>query len=337
MILGIETSCDETSASCVLDGSTILSNVIASQADMHRRFGGVVPEVASRKHVEYMLPVLDQALHEAGVSARDLDAVAVTRGPGLVGALLVGISAAKAVAFALNIPILGVNHVEGHIYANILANPELRPPFICLTVSGGHTDLVFVPEHGRFEVLGRTRDDAAGEAFDKAARVLGLGYPGGPAIDRAAREGDPGAVNFPRAYLEEGSFDFSFSGLKTALIAHINRLKSQGELPHIPDIAASFQEAIVEILVDKTIMAAHVTGARRVAVSGGVAANSRLRERLSQRAAGQKLEVFYPPPVLCTDNAAMIACAGYYRFIRGQMSSLDMEVDPRLELAVDSV
>lgn len=335
LIFGIETSCDETSASIVLNGEAILSNVIASQVDMHKKFGGVVPEIASRRHVELIIPVIDQAFGEAGISPEKIDGIAVTRGPGLVGALLVGISAAKALAFALGVPIMGVNHVEGHIYANILANPELRPPFVALTVSGGHTDLVMVKEYGKFDVLGRTRDDAAGEAFDKAARVLGLGYPGGPAIDRISKEGDSSRVLFPRVYLEEGSFDFSFSGLKTALVSYVNKARAKGESINIPDVAASFQEAIVEVLVEKTIIAALSTGVRKVAISGGVAANSRLREEFSKRATEQRIEVFYPPPALCTDNAAMIACAGYYRMLRGQLSSLGLEVDPRLKLVAE--
>lgn len=331
LILGIETSCDETAAAVVEGGRRIRSNVIASQMELHQRFGGVVPEIASRRHVELILPVIDQALRQAGVTLADVDAVAVTQGPGLVGSLLVGISAAKALAFARRLPLIGVNHIEGHIYANFLAHPELEPPLVCLTVSGGHTVLFYVPRFGEYEVLGTTRDDAAGEALDKVARILGLGYPGGPAIDRLARGRDPRKVDFPRAMLDEG-YEFSFSGLKTAAVQRLERARRQGEDVDVADFAAAFQEAVVDVLVTKALRAAREKGVRRLIISGGVAANSRLRERLLVEGRAAGLEVYWPPLELCTDNAAMIAAAGYFRLQAGERSPLSLNAEPNLRL-----
>lgn len=332
IILGVETSCDETSAAVVVDGREVRSNIISSQVDVHKKFGGVVPEVASRKHLEMINAVIQEALDEAGVGFGELDAVAVTYGPGLVGALLVGVAAAKALAYALDIPLLGVNHLEGHVYANFLDNPDLPFPLLCLVVSGGHTDLVLVNRHGDYRVVGRTRDDAAGEAFDKVARVLELGYPGGPAIDRTARGGDPAAVDLPRAYLEEGSLDFSFSGLKTAVINYIHRAGQRGEIVNKKDLAASFQQAVVDVLVDKTIAAAGRYGIPVVMLAGGVAANSALRKQLSEKAGDKGIKLVFPPPVLCTDNAAMIACAGYYKYLREDFAPLTLNAVPNLKL-----
>ena len=343
-ILGIETSCDETSAAVLRDGRDILSNIVASQTDLHTKFGGIVPEIASRKHVEVLNTVIQEALDEARVGFHDLDAVAVTNRPGLVGALLVGVSAAKAISAALNIPLVGVHHLEGHIYANFLTHHESRItdqdwgfPFICLVVSGGHTDLIVVRGHGDYEILGRTRDDAAGEAFDKSARVLGLGYPGGPIIDQLAQKGNPTAIKFPRSKLDD-TLDFSFSGLKTAVIRYVQRSApavpsggSPSAISHEPsaislaDIAASFQAAVVDMLVNTTLAAVERTGIRRVALAGGVAANSGLQKRMREEASARGLELSYPPPILCTDNAAMIACAGHYHLIRGETDGLDLD------------
>ncbi|MCL5676347.1 MAG: tRNA (adenosine(37)-N6)-threonylcarbamoyltransferase complex transferase subunit TsaD [Firmicutes bacterium] len=329
-ILGIESSCDETSAAVVIDGRIIESNVIASQVDLHRQYGGVVPEIASRKHVELVLPVVQEALERASASLNDIDAVAVTAGPGLVGALLVGLSAAKALAWARELPLVAVNHLRGHIYANFLAKPNLDFPLLCLIVSGGHTDLVYLEGHDRLRLLGQTRDDAAGEAFDKVARVLGLSYPGGPQVDRLAQGGDPEAIAFPRSYLEEGSLDFSFSGLKTAVIHY-----QQGPGPHRPlaDVAASFQAAVAEVLVDKTMQAARQLAVRQVLLAGGVAANSALRRAMDREAARRGLEVTYPSLELCTDNAAMIAAAGYFLYQGGHRAGWDLNAQANLPLA----
>ena len=339
MILGIETSCDET-AVAVLEGTgdpspsaiKLRSNIIASQIALHRQFGGVVPEVASRCHVETIIPVMDEALSEAGVSLSDITVVAATHGPGLVGAVLVGLSAAKALALAQDIPFVGVNHIEAHMYANFIEHPDLAPPFVCLVVSGGHSDLVYLKDYGDYEVMGRTRDDAAGEAFDKVARTLGLSYPGGPAIDLASGEGDSQAVRFPRAFLEEGSYDFSFSGLKTAVVNYVANARRKEREVFVPDIAASFQEAVVDVLVTKTLRAACEIGVNTVALAGGVAANSRLRQELSRRAIEKGMDVRYPSPILCTDNAAMVACVGYFRLVSGELSSLDLPAVPNLHL-----
>ncbi|WP_066632923.1 tRNA (adenosine(37)-N6)-threonylcarbamoyltransferase complex transferase subunit TsaD [Desulfolucanica intricata] len=331
-ILAIETSCDETSAAVVDGGTRILSNIISSQIDVHRKFGGVVPEVASRKHLELINHVILEALQEAGLGFKDLDAVAVTYGPGLVGALLVGLSAGKACAYAAGIPLIGVNHLEGHIYANLLAEPDLTFPLLCLVVSGGHTDLVYISGHGNYRVAGRTRDDAAGEAFDKVARTVGLGYPGGPLIEKKAREGNSEAIEFPRAYLEEGSLDFSFSGLKSAVINYLHRARQRGETVNIADLSASFQKAVVDVLVDKTLAAAHKYQVSTIMLAGGVAANGFLRTELENGAGQEGWRLVYPPPVLCTDNAAMIGCAAHYKYIEGKFAPLTLNAVPNLKL-----
>jgi len=323
-LLGVETSCDETAAAVVENGHLVRSNTIASQFDLHGKFGGVVPEVASRRHLESINPVIRQALEEADVSFRDLDGVAVTYGPGLAGSLLVGLMAAKTIAYALDIPLFGINHLEAHIYANFLVAPDLPFPLLCLIVSGGHTDLVLITRLGEYRLLGRTRDDAAGEAFDKVARVLELGYPGGPLIEKLAREGDPEAVPFPRAYLEEGTLDFSFSGLKTAVINYLDRARREGRKVAEADVAAGFQEAVVGVLVDKVLAAARVHRPARILLAGGVAANRVLARELERRAAAEGFGVTVPPPVFCTDNAAMVACAGYYRYLHGDSSPLTL-------------
>ena len=320
IVLGIETSCDETSSAILRDGREILSDVIASQVDLHARFGGIVPEIASRKHVELVNVVIQEALDKAGLTLREIDAVAVTNRPGLLGALLVGVSAAKTIAAALDLPMVGVHHLEGHIYANFLANPDLAFPFLCLIVSGGHTDLVLVRDHADYEILGRTRDDAAGEAFDKSARAMGLGYPGGPVIDSLAKDGNPEAVRFPRSRLE--GLDFSFSGIKTAVVRHFQ--EHTNELP-IEDLAASFQAAVVDMLVNTTMAAVERTGICRVALGGGVAANSGLKARMQDECDRRGIDLTYPPPRLCTDNAAMIACAGYYHILCGDTDGLDLD------------
>ena len=330
-ILGIETSCDETAVAVVEDGQKVLSNVLASSVDLHRRFGGVVPELASRAHVEALTPLLDEALDGAGMRFGDVDGVAVTVGPGLVGALLVGLAAAKGVALATGAPFIGVNHLEGHVYANFLEHGEPQHPYVCLIVSGGHTLLAYVPEQHRYEVLGQTVDDAAGEAFDKVARFLGLGYPGGPEIDRVARRGDPQAVRFPRA-MEGQGYDFSLSGLKTAVIRHVRHERSEGREPQVRDVAASFQEAVVDVQVSKTMAAAREKGVSRVLLGGGVVANRRLRARMREAAKEAGVKVLFPSLELCTDNAAMIASAGYYRLVAGERTSLEAGADPGLPL-----
>lgn len=331
-ILAIETSCDETSVAVVLDGIKILANVVSSQAALHEKFGGVVPEIASRKHLEVINPAIQEALIKAGLRFSDLNAVAVTYGPGLVGALLVGISAAKAVAYALDIPLIAVNHLEGHIYANFLVEPALSFPLVCLVVSGGHTDLIYVSGHGCYRVLGRTRDDAAGETFDKIARVLGLGYPGGPLIEQSAWGGNPETVSFPRAYLEEGSLDFSFSGLKTSVINYLRRQEQEIEKVSLCDLAASFQKAVVDVLVEKTIKAARACGCLTILLAGGVAANSVLREELAEKAKGEKMRLICPPLELCTDNAAMIGCAAYYKYLQADFAPLALNAVATLKL-----
>jgi N6-L-threonylcarbamoyladenine synthase len=316
----------------VEDGAVIRSNLISSQVDVHRRFGGVVPEIASRQHVLTLTPMIDQALADAGLRFGQLDGVAVTIGPGLIGALLVGIAGAKAVSLGTGAPLIGVNHLEGHVYANFLEHGPPDPPYVCLLVSGGHTMLVHMVDLHRFELLGQTVDDAAGEAFDKVARFLGLGYPGGPVLDELARQGDPDAIRFPRAMLGSGSYDFSLSGLKTSVIRHVRRERAEGRQVSPADLAASFQEAVVDVQVSKTIEAARDTGVGRVLLGGGVVANSRLRERMQRAADEAGIELRYPSPALCTDNGAMIACAGTYRLRAGERTSLDVGADPGLPL-----
>lgn len=332
LTLGIETSCDETSASVVADGRVVLSNIISSQIPVHQKFGGVVPEIASRKHIEQVMPVVDQALKEAGVTLAELDAIGVTYGPGLVGALLVGVAAAKALAFATERPLIGVHHLEGHIYANFLSHPELEPPFVALVVSGGHTSLVQVSNYNEFSLLGQTRDDAAGEAFDKIARVLKLPYPGGPHIDRLAQTGNPQAIAFPRALTKEETFDFSFSGLKSSVLNYLNMMQQKGEVIPKEDLAASFQAAVVEVLADRAMQAVAKSGVKQLVLAGGVAANSALKRELQVRCAAQEVRLYYPDLVLCTDNAAMIAARAYYQYVAGQVSSLHLNAVPSLPL-----
>jgi N6-L-threonylcarbamoyladenine synthase len=331
--LGIETSCDETAVAIVEDGFMLRTNLIARQEHLHERFGGVVPEVAARAHVEALNPLLAQALDETGLDPRDLDGIAVTVGPGLVGALLVGMAAAKAVSLATGTPLVGVNHLEAHYWANFLEHGKPEPPYVALIVSGGHTMLVHVPVLFRHQVLGQTLDDAAGEAFDKVARMLGLGFPGGPALDAAARTGDPRAIRFPRAMEDSGDLDFSMSGLKTAVLRYVKAERAAGRDIDVPDLAASFQEAIVDVQVTKTIEAARRTGVERVLMGGGVVANTRLRERLVADGSTAGLQVLVPPLALCTDNAAMVACLGAARLGRGDRSGLDIAADPNLPLA----
>ncbi len=330
LVLGIESSCDETAAAVVSDGSEVLSNVIASQIDIHGRYGGVVPEIASRKHMEVIMPVIEQALGDAGVSMADIDGIAATRGPGLVGSLLVGLSVAKAMAFAGEIPFVGGNHIEAHIAAIFLADKSPDFPFIALVVSGGHTHIYLARGFGDFQIRGQTRDDAAGEAFDKAARMLNLGYPGGVAIDRLAKGGDPSAIPFPRAM--KGSIDLSFSGLKTSLLSYIKGRKETISEVEMPDIAASYQEAIVDALVEKTLRAAGDASVPRVVVCGGVASNSRLRERFFEEGIQAGIEIFVPPPILCTDNAAMIAVVGNHFLCNGREDNLDLNAISRWPL-----
>ena len=331
LTLGIETSCDETSAAVLRGTRDLRSCVIATQIPIHQKYGGVVPEIASRKHILSILPVVEQALEEANVRLADIDQVAVTYGPGLVGALLVGVSAAKALAFSLGVPLIGVNHLEGHIFANFLATEELTPPFMALVVSGGHTALVDVADYETFRQMGRTRDDAAGEAFDKVARVMGLPYPGGPEIDKLAREGDPAAIDFPRALAQEGNYEFSFSGLKSAVLNYINSEKMKGRELNKADIAASFQSAVVEILVHKAFEAIREAGRDTLVLAGGVAANKALEQRLRETAAAKGVRYLYPPPRLCTDNAAMIACRGAYQAAAGKCCDLYLNAVPGLD------
>ncbi len=328
LILGIESSCDETAAAVVKDGREVLSNEINSQIQLHKEYGGVVPELASRRHIEVIDEVIDEALGKAGVTLSDIDAVAVTYGPGLVGALLVGVAHAKALAYSMNVPLIPVHHIKAHIMANLIAHPELEPPFMCLVASGGHSHIINVVGYDEFKVIGRTRDDAAGEAFDKISRVLGLGYPGGPLIDALAREGDPDFYKFPRVRIEKGSFDFSFSGVKTAVINLLHKFEQNGEEFNKADIAASFQNAVTEVLTEHTMEAAVLNGVKTVAIAGGVAANSELRKKMT--AAGERLgiKVLYPPPVLCTDNAAMVGCLGYYNHKAGIKAELDLNAVP---------
>lgn len=331
-ILAIESSCDETAAAVVKNGREVLSNVISSQIELHKLYGGVVPEIASRKHIEKINQVIEEALETAKVTLDDLDAVAVTYGPGLVGALLVGVAEAKAISYAKKLPLVGVHHIEGHISANYIENPDLEPPFVCLVVSGGHTHLVKVKEYGVYEILGRTRDDAAGEAFDKVARAIGLGYPGGPKIDRLAKEGNPDAIPFPKAKIAEAPLDFSFSGLKSAVLNYLNGCKMKGEPVSEADVAASFQKAVVEVLTEHAIEAVKVSGMEKLALAGGVASNSALRESVAEACRKNGIQFFYPSPILCTDNAAMIGAAAYYEYQKGVRHGLDLNAVPGLKL-----
>ena len=330
LTLAIETSCDETSCGVVRDGREVLSNIISSQIEIHRVYGGVVPEIASRKHIENINLIIQEALDEAKVGFDEIDFISVTQGPGLVGALLVGLASAKAIAYGLDIPLVGVNHIEGHICANFIQHKDLEPPFTCLIVSGGHTYLIDVEDYAKYKLYGRTRDDAAGEAFDKVARAMGLPYPGGPVIDKLAADGDGDSISFPRVFLEEKSYDFSFSGLKTAVLNHLNQLRQRGEEPYIKDIAASFQEAVLEVLVEKTFRLAKETGRDKIVIAGGVAANRGLRNTMEERGKLEGIKIYYPSLVLCTDNAAMIGSAGYFNFIKGVRPPLDLKVDPNL-------
>jgi N6-L-threonylcarbamoyladenine synthase len=333
LVLGIETSCDETAVALVEDGERVRANVIGSQVELHRPYGGVVPEIAARAHLELLLPVLDRALVEGGCTYADVDAVAVTVGPGLVGALLVGVAAAKSLALAHDLPLIGVNHLEGHVCATQLEFGRLEPPLIGLVVSGGHTSILHIDAEGSFATLGATIDDAAGEAYDKIARFLGLPYPGGPEIDRLAAGGDPAAIRFPRAMLADGSYDFSLSGLKTAVVRELRRREAAGEPIDLPDVAASFQEAVVDVQVRKVLRAAEEHGVGTITVVGGVAANSRLRERMTAACAKAGLRLLIPSPALCTDNGAMIAAAGWNRLAAGERTALDVGADANLTLA----
>lgn len=328
LILAIESSCDETAAAVVRNGREVLSNVISSQIALHTLYGGVVPEIASRKHIEKIDQVIRSALTDAGVTLKDIDAIGVTYGPGLVGALLVGVAEAKAIAYATGLPLVGVHHIEGHVSANYIEHPELEPPFLCLIVSGGHTHLVIVKEYGEYEIIGRTHDDAAGEAFDKVARAIGLGYPGGPKIDKAAKEGNPVAIRFPRAQIDGHPNDFSFSGVKSAVLNHLNQCTMRGDEIIIADIAASFQAAVVDVLVERTINAAVSMNMKRVAIAGGVASNTTLRTEMKAACEKHGIELFFPSPIFCTDNAAMIGTAAYYEFKKGNISSLDLNAVP---------
>ena len=331
-LLAIESSCDETAAAVVEHGRTVLSSVISTQIPIHTLYGGVVPEIASRKHMERINQVVEKALSDASMKLSEVDGVAVTYGPGLVGALLVGVAEAKALAWAADKPLIGVHHIEGHIAANYIEHPDLEPPFLCLVVSGGHTHLVIVQDYDRFELIGGTRDDAAGEAFDKVARAIGLGYPGGPKIDKCAREGNPDAIGFPRAKVAGSPYDFSFSGLKSAVLNYLNHEKMQGHAIVQADVAASFQKAVVEVLTDHAVRAAQAYGFDRICMAGGVAANSCLRKTMQEACEKHHLGFCYPSPILCTDNAAMIGAAGYYEFIRGHRSGWDLNASPNLKL-----
>jgi N6-L-threonylcarbamoyladenine synthase len=330
LILGIESSCDETAAAVVAGGRKVLSNIIASQVDLHKKYGGVVPEIASRKHLEAVLPVIKEALATAGVTLAEIDAIAVTHGPGLVGTLLVGLSAAKALAYAADKPLIGVNHLHGHIAANFLAAEPPAFPLVCLVVSGGHTDLLYMTGHHQIELLGRTRDDAAGEAFDKMARSVGLGYPGGPQVEKLAARGNPAAVALPRAHTEN-PYDFSFSGLKTAVLQYVQKAGPLDDQQRA-DLAASFQQAVIDVLVDRTLKAARAKGVRQVILAGGVAANGTLRRAMAEALGAEGIRLGYPPPVLCTDNAAMIAAAGHYLYAAGVRHGLDLNANPSLGL-----
>ena len=332
--LSIESSCDETAVAVLKNGREVLANIVSTQIELHKKFGGVVPEVASRKHIENIDAVYQEALDTAGIKAEDIDHIAVTYGPGLVGALLVGLSYAKALAFTLGIPLVGVNHMQGHINANYIQHKDLKPPFITLVVSGGHTHLVEVKDYQNYEILGRTRDDASGEAFDKISRAMGLGYPGGPIIDKLAKQGNKHAIEFPRAYLDD-SYDFSFSGLKSAVLNYLNAQKMKKQEIVVEDVAASFQEAVVEVLSTKAVNAAEEKGYKTIALSGGVAANSALREKITQMANEKGIEIKFPGLDLCTDNAAMIGCAGYHNFINGKIDDMSLNAVPNLKIDIN--
>lgn len=331
-ILAIESSCDETAAAVVKNGRTVLSNVISSQIALHTLYGGVVPELASRKHIEKINQVITQALTDADMTLDDMDAIAVTYGPGLVGALLVGVAEAKAIAYAKKKPLVGVHHIEGHICANFIENKELEPPFICLVVSGGHTHLVVVEDYGKYKILGRTRDDAAGEAFDKVARAIGLGYPGGPKIDKISKEGNPEAITFPRAKVGDSEYDFSFSGLKSSVLNYLNSYQMKGEEINRADVAASFQKAVTDVLVQNAMHGVKAYGLNKLAIAGGVASNSALRAAMKEACEKNGVEFYYPSPIFCTDNAAMIGVAGYYEYMAGVRSGLDLNAVPNLKL-----
>ena len=331
-ILAIESSCDETAAAVVKNGREVLSNIISSQIELHKLYGGVVPEIASRKHIEKINPVIREALAEAGMKLEDMDAIGVTYGPGLVGALLVGVAAAKAISYAKNIPLVGVHHIEGHISANYIENKDLEPPFLGMVVCGVHTHLVMVMDYGKYEILGKTRDDAAGEAFDKVARAIGLGYPGGPKIDKLAKEGNPQAIAFPRAHVADAPLDFSFSGLKSSVLNYINSCEMKHQEICRADVAASFQAAVVDAIVSHTIEAAKTYHIDKVALAGGVASNSALRQAMKEKCEAAGLKFYYPSPILCTDNAAMIGCAAYYEYLAGTRHGLDLNAVPNLKI-----
>lgn len=330
LILAIESSCDETAVAVIKNGREVLANVVSTQIDIHKKFGGVVPEVASRKHLENINIVVQEALEQSAMTLEEMTHIAVTYGPGLVGALLVGVATAKALAFAANKPLIAVHHIEGHIYANFLVDPQLEPPLLCLVVSGGHTAIVKIDRHGHYILLGQTRDDAAGEAYDKVARSIGLSYPGGPQIDRLAKEGDPAAIDLPRAWLEEDSYDFSFSGLKSAVLNYLNKMAMKQQHVEPCDIAASFQQAVIDVLVTKTMRAAQQEGLKTIVLAGGVAANSGLRQQLEEAAAAKGCTVCYPPLALCTDNAAMIGAAAHYKALRGEYADWTLNAVPNL-------
>ena len=332
VILAIESSCDETAAAVVKNGRTVLSNVIASQIELHKLYGGVVPEIASRKHIEKINQVIEEALQTAGMTLREMDAIAVTYGPGLVGALLVGVAEAKAISYAAKKPLIGVHHIEGHISANYIENPDLEPPFLCLVVSGGHTHLVKVNDYGKYEILGRTRDDAAGEAFDKVARAIGLGYPGGPKIEQLSKQGNPDAIAFPRAKIADDPYDFSFSGVKSAVLNYINGCKMKNEPIVEADIAASFQKAVTQVLIEHAMMAVDEFGLDKFAIAGGVASNGTLRNGMREACEKKGIRFYHPSPILCTDNAAMIGAAAYYEYMAGIRHGWDLNAVPNLKL-----
>ena len=331
-ILAIESSCDETSAAVVVNGREVLSNIIASQIDTHKKYGGVVPEVASRMHIEAINGVVEEALEEANITLDKIDAIGVTYGPGLVGALLVGLQFAKGLSFATKKPLIGVNHIEGHICANYIQHKDLKPPFVSLVVSGGHTFIVHVKDYGNYEVIGQTRDDAAGEAYDKVARALGLGYPGGPKIDKLAKEGNPKAIVFPKANFHEETLDFSFSGVKSAVLNYLNKCKMQNIEVNKADVAASFQYAVIDVLKENVLMTCKKRNVKTIAIAGGVASNSSLRETLIKEASKRGIEVLFPAPILCTDNAAMIGSAAYFNFVNGKINDLNLNAKPNLKL-----